>query len=101
MRILNLNFIYGALMNPHIEIVKPTILRARQACQYLGIALSTFWQYVREGKLPQGIKYTPRCTVFRIEDLDRFIENASQKSNTATERTFTSKRGRPRKCQDK
>ncbi|MFR5645213.1 MAG: helix-turn-helix transcriptional regulator [Bilophila wadsworthia] len=39
-------------------------MRAADAAKYLGIALSTFWRWVSQGRLPKGKRLSPRCTVW-------------------------------------
>lgn len=51
----------------------PQILRAKQAADFVGIGLSTFWRWVKEGRLPQGIHLSARCTVWKISDLEDYI----------------------------
>jgi len=51
--------------------------RAPAAAQYLGVGESTIWLYSKEGKL-HPIKLSPRVTVFDINDLNRFIEQAKE-----------------------
>ena len=46
--------------------------RAKEAAEYLGIALSTVWLYARQGRL-NPIKLSPRITVFKKDDLDQLI----------------------------
>ena len=46
--------------------------RAKEAAEYLGIALSTVWLYARQGRL-SPIKLSPRITVFKKSDLDNLI----------------------------
>ena len=50
------------------------VLRAKDAAKFLGIGLSTFWRWSQQGKLPHGICLSARCTVWRREDLEAFIE---------------------------
>lgn len=50
------------------------VLRAKGAAARLCIGESTFWLWTRQGKIPQGIRLSPRCTVWRISDLDAFLE---------------------------
>jgi excisionase family DNA binding protein len=76
--------------------VSPKMIRPKQAAQYLGVSTTTFWQFVREGKIPQGVKYTPKLTAFKIEDLDQFIENASRINQPLIHKPWLSKRGRPK-----
>lgn len=51
------------------------VLRAKEASQYVGIGVSTFWRWVQEGKIPQGRKISPRCTLWKVEDLDAYLES--------------------------
>jgi len=48
--------------------------RAKEAAEYLGIALSTVWLYAKQGRL-NPVKLSPRITVFKKTDLDNLIEN--------------------------
>ena len=57
---------------------KPNVLRARDAAAYLGIAESTFWKRVADGGLSRGIKQTPRCTVWRREELDAYLSRCEK-----------------------
>ncbi|GIU00547.1 hypothetical protein TSL6_10530 [Sulfurovum sp. TSL6] len=43
--------------------------RAKEAAEYLGIALSTIWLYAKQGRLTP-IKLSPRITIFKKEELD-------------------------------
>ena len=52
-------------------------LRAAEAAARYGIARSTFWLYVKDGKLPQPIKFGPRLRLWKTEELDRAIEKAA------------------------
>lgn len=47
-------------------------MRARNAHKYIGVGLSTLWLYVKQGKIP-AYKISDRVTIFKKEDLDRFI----------------------------
>jgi excisionase family DNA binding protein len=53
-------------------------LRAKEACKYLGIGLSTLWLYVKQGKI-KPIKLSPRVTIFKKSELDNFINSMSEK----------------------
>jgi predicted DNA-binding transcriptional regulator AlpA len=46
--------------------------RAKEAAEYLGIAISTVWLYAKQGRL-SPIKLSPRITVFKKDDLDQLI----------------------------
>lgn len=43
--------------------------RAKEAAEYLGVALSTVWLYAKQGRLTP-IKLSPRITIFKKEELD-------------------------------
>jgi len=49
--------------------------RAKEAAEYLGIALSTVWSYAKQGRL-HPIKLSPRITVFKKSDLDNLVSRA-------------------------
>lgn len=49
-------------------------LRAKEAAKYLGVGLSTVWLYAKQGKIT-AIKLSDRVTIFRKEDLTRFINS--------------------------
>lgn len=43
--------------------------RAKEAAEYLGIAISTIWLYAKQGRLNPR-KLSPRITVFSKNELD-------------------------------
>lgn len=51
----------------------PMVLRAKDAAAFLSIGLSTFWRWVQQGKLPHGLRLSARCTVWRREELEAFL----------------------------
>lgn len=58
-------------------MILPNVLRAQEAASYLGIAVSTFWRWVAQGKLPKGIRLSTRCTVWKREELDNYLEQCA------------------------
>lgn len=58
--------------------VQPAVFRAKDAAAYLGMAESTFWEYVRKGKIGKGLRYSSRCTVWRQKVLDKFLDAIEQ-----------------------
>ncbi len=48
--------------------------RAKEASKYIGVGLSTVWLYAKQGKL-NPIKLSERVTIFKKDDLDRFIND--------------------------
>lgn len=48
-------------------------LRAKDAAQFLGISVSTFWRWVGEGRIPRGKRLSARCTVWLRADIERAL----------------------------
>lgn len=48
-------------------------MRDRVAAEYMGIATSTLWLYVKRGDI-NTYKPSAQVTVFKRDDLDQFIE---------------------------
>ena len=53
-------------------------MRAADAARFLGIAVSTFWRWVQEGKLPKGRRLSRRCTIWMRADSERFLEEGGE-----------------------
>lgn len=54
------------------------VLRAKDAAAFLALGESTFWRWCQQGKLPRGIRLSARCTVWKREDLERFLNQAAE-----------------------
>jgi predicted DNA-binding transcriptional regulator AlpA len=54
------------------------LLRAKGAVSFLGIAQSTFWRWVADGRITRGIRLSNRVTVWRVSDLEKFIAAATK-----------------------
>ena len=59
------------------------LVRAREGAAILRVSVSSYWRYVQQGLLPRGIRLTPRCTVWRMADLDAFVAQQAEKNNEA------------------
>ena len=59
------------------------LVRAREGAAILRVSLSSYWRYVQQGLLPRGIRLTPRCTVWRMADLDAFVARQAEKREVA------------------
>jgi len=46
--------------------------RAKEAAKYLGVGLSTVWLYAKQKKIT-AIKLSDRVTIFKKDNLDKFI----------------------------
>ena len=49
------------------------LLRIPQVMELTGLAKSTVWLWVKEGKLPKPIKLSPRVSVWKESELMAFI----------------------------
>ena len=57
-------------------------LRISQILQLIPIGRSTWWQWVSIGKAPKPLKFGPRITVWRAEDIAEFIQLLDQTAET-------------------
>ena len=53
-------------------------MRAKSAAAFLDIGESTFWRWVKAGRLPKGTRLSARATVWKREDLERFLNQAAE-----------------------
>jgi predicted DNA-binding transcriptional regulator AlpA len=53
------------------------VLRAKDAAAHLALGESTFWRWVKDGRLPKGTRLSARVTVWRVSDLEAFLEQQS------------------------
>lgn len=58
-----------------MDATAPTVLRPKQAAQYLNIGLSTLWLYVKRGDITAH-KLSERVTIIKRADLDALIGGA-------------------------
>lgn len=49
-------------------------LTPKQVCKRLNISYTTFFEWVRQGKLPQGIEFSARAKRWRISDIINWRE---------------------------
>ena len=60
----------------HIQAFPQTgNVRVKQAAQYLNIGVSTFWAWVKQGKIKPPIKYGERVSVWQAEYIRELAEN--------------------------
>ena len=50
------------------------LLRAREAAEYIGTSLSTFWEFVKEGKF-ERVFLGKKMVRFDVRDLDNYIDS--------------------------
>jgi len=49
-------------------------IRVKEVAQMLGIGVSTVWLWVKQNRLPQPKRLSSRTTVWRLSDIQNFIE---------------------------
>ena len=77
--ILQANLLGGFFMpNTLITPYGAGAMRAHDAAKFLGVAVSTFWRWVKEGRLPKGRRLSSRCTVWLRADIERFLEEGGE-----------------------
>lgn len=54
--------------------MKPQTLRVKALSEHYGIPISTIWALVRRGDFPQPIRPTPRLTLWRVVDVENWLE---------------------------
>lgn len=57
-----------------INMEQTAHLRASEAAAFLGVEKQTLWQWAKKGKIPAGIRISPRCTVWPKAELVEFLE---------------------------
>lgn len=50
-------------------------VRAKQSAQHLSIGISTFWLWVKQGKIKSPIKHGARVSVWKAEYIRGLAEN--------------------------
>ena len=54
-------------------------LRLREVLNLYPVCTSSWWNGVRTGRYPQGVKLGPNTTAWRVEDIRELIERTSAK----------------------
>jgi predicted DNA-binding transcriptional regulator AlpA len=52
-----------------------SLLRIKDVLRLVPVGRSTLWAWVKAGRFPAPIKLSPKCTVWRAEDLALFIKH--------------------------
>ncbi len=76
-------------------------LDPKQICDRLNIAYSTFWEWLKEGKLPPGLKFSEKATRWRLSDILEWRERLNGTTVNITVSTAPKRRGRPLKSRRK
>ncbi|AUM11978.1 helix-turn-helix transcriptional regulator [Ketobacter alkanivorans] len=62
--------------NPDRHTLPPTgFIRLDDILKIFPIGKSTWWQGIKDGRYPKGIKLSPRTTAWRVEDIQNLIDS--------------------------
>jgi len=64
------------------EIPETGFLRLYQVLTVIPIGKTCWWEGVRSGRYPKGVKLSPRCTAWRAEEIRQLIKKLSDQSPT-------------------
>ena len=62
------------------QLLKQTTLRVKELSYRYNIPVSTIWALTRQGEFPQPVRPTPRLTLWRVSDVDAWLERQSPRS---------------------
>lgn len=57
-------------------------IRMKELCKMLGISRSTIYRLVIENKFPRQIKLTERTSVWKLSDINSWVEEREKLSTT-------------------
>ena len=60
-------------------MIKEKLLRITDVISVTGLAKSTIWLYVKDGKFPKQIKLSPRVSVWKLSDIEQWINEQINK----------------------
>lgn len=68
----------GSMMNTIVQKKRFPLdgkVRAKEAAPFLGIAISSFWLYVKQGRIKQPMRYGARVSVWDAEYIRELANN--------------------------
>ena len=57
------------MSHPPCQRPRSELVRAKQATEWLNISKSTFYNWIRDGRVPPGIKLSPGVTVWSVDEV--------------------------------
>jgi predicted DNA-binding transcriptional regulator AlpA len=60
--------------------IQKIVLRAPEVAQLLGTSVGSIWGWTKAGTFPKPIKLGPNTTVWRLSDIEAWIEERAQES---------------------
>lgn len=73
---------YAAALEPVAPLPDDGKVRAKQIAPFLGIALSTFWLYVRQKRIAQPMRYGARVSVWDAKYIRSLADNGIPPAGT-------------------
>jgi prophage regulatory protein len=64
------------------DIPETGFLRLRQVLSVIPIGRTCWWEGVRSGRYPKGVKISRHCTAWRVEDIRALIDALSNQTQT-------------------
>jgi prophage regulatory protein len=61
---------------PAPELPKDGFVRLPTVLSVFPVSAASWWNGIRDGKYPQGVKLGPRTTAWRVQDIRDLIDNA-------------------------
>ena len=56
-------------------------LRINQVLGLIPVGRASWWAGVKNGRYPQGVKISPRCTAWRAEDIRALIDKINSQAS--------------------
>lgn len=60
--------------NPPGQLPATGFARLSLVLEVYPVSKSTWWERIRDGRYPQGVKLSPRVTAWKVEDIRALIE---------------------------
>lgn len=70
-------------------------MTARQICQHYKISTSTFYGWVRDGIISQGISFGPRSKRWKLSEIEAWLNPEQNQCSSVEVRISPKRRGRP------
>jgi len=55
-------------------------IRVKDVAQMIGMGRSTVWMLTKQGKFPQPLRLGPKVTVWRLSEIEKWIEEKIRES---------------------
>lgn len=68
----------SVVMQKKLTLPETGFVRLPEILSVIPISATTWWEGVRTGRYPKGVKLSARCTAWRAEDIRALIDNIGQ-----------------------